>query len=80
MTAARSARPDVRNPVLGLASTGALLQLPPECRQALAAVLLEIRHEAHGKAEVSWRQRKGPMAAYWRAVAVYAGHIARAIR
>jgi hypothetical protein len=76
----RSARPEVRNPVLGLASAQALQQLTPECRQALAGVLLEVRREAHAKAELSWRQRKAPMAAYWRAVAVYAGHIARATR
>ncbi len=80
MTTDRSARPEVRNPVLALPSAEALQQLPLEARQALAAVLLDIRRVAHGKAEASWRQRKAPMAAYWRAVAVYAGHIARATR
>lgn len=71
---------DERNPVLALPAVAAAVELPPESRAALAAILLDIRRDAHGRAERSWRQRKGPMAAYWRAVAVYAGHIARAIR
>lgn len=70
----------VRNPVLGLASMAAILELEPECRAALAGVLLELRAEAQAKADESWRRHKAPMAAYWKAVAVYAGHIARATR
>jgi hypothetical protein len=31
------------------------------------------------RAETSWRQRKAPMAAYWKACAVYCGHIRRVI-
>lgn len=76
----RSSRPIVRNPVLGLASMAAVHDLDPECRRALAGVLLEIRAEARVKADTSWRTGKGPMAAYWKAVSVYAGHIARATR
>lgn len=43
-------------------------------------MLEELATQAHAKAETSWRQRKGPMAAYWRAVGVYARHTARATR
>lgn len=77
---ARARQPEVRNPLLALPAMEALLGLPEEQRRALAAVLVELGTQAHAKAELSWRQRKGPMAAYWRAVGVYAGHTARAIR
>lgn len=76
----RSGRPDVRNPVLGLPSAQRLVELSPRERAALAAVLMDIRAEARVKADESWRRSKGPMAAYWKAVATYAGHIARATR
>lgn len=76
----RSNRADVRNPVLGLASVGRLQALPPDVRRDLAAVLMDLRREAQGLADKSWKTHKAPMAAYWKAVAVYAGHTARAIR
>jgi hypothetical protein len=76
----RSAAPEVRNPVLALASAQRLQELPPEAREALAAVLAELAADAHGRADKAWRQRKGPMACYWRAVGVYARHISRAAR
>jgi hypothetical protein len=62
MSAARSNRREVRNPILGL------------------PVLLAIAADARGRADESWRKHKGPMAAYWKAASVYAGHIAKAIR
>lgn len=77
---ARSAQPEVRNPLLALEATQQLLALPAAERLALAALLAELSTEAHAKAELSWRQRKGPMAAYWRAVGVYARHTSRALR
>lgn len=77
---ARSSTPDVRNPVLGLPGIDELRALPAECREPLRQVLMGIRADAQAKAQVSWRKNKGPMAAYWKAVGVYAGHIARAIR
>lgn len=76
----RSSSPDVRNPVLGLPGIDELRALPAECREPLRQVLMGIRADAQVKAQVSWRKNKGPMAAYWKAVGVYAGHIARAIR
>ena len=54
--------------------------LPPSARQALRAALLDLRRDAQQRAELQWRRHKAPMACYWRAVGVYAGHIARALR
>lgn len=75
----RSAKHDVRNPVLGLPAARAILDLPPEQRRPLGLLLRQLAAEADGKAEEAWRTRKGIMAAYWRAVATYAKHLARAI-
>ena len=75
----RSNRPEVRNPVLGLPSAGRLTGLPQEARAALAEVLGDLAKDASERAEKSWRQRKGPMAIYWRGVSVYAGHLKRAL-
>lgn len=81
MTNPRSSRPDVRNPITSLPDAVAALQsLPNDSRQALRVALLAIRRDAAQRAEVSWRKHKAPMAAYWKAVAVYAGHIARLVR
>ena len=76
----RSTQPQVRNPLLGLPAMAELLALPEEQRAPLARLLRDVATQAHERAETSWRQRKAPMAAYWRAVGVYAGHTARAIR
>lgn len=67
------------NPVLDLPSAADLAKLPPDARHALAAVLRDLGRDAEDRAEKSWRTRKGPMAAYWRSVGVYARHIARAV-
>ncbi len=76
----RAARAEVRNPVLGMKAFQRFAMLDPAALDALAELLLEIHVEAAARAEQSWRARKGPMAVYWRAVSVYAGHIRRAIR
>ncbi len=76
----RSNRREVRNPILALSSVARLMALPRDSREALWQVLLELRSDAHGRAEQCWRAHKAPMAAYWRAVGVYAGHIARVLR
>lgn len=76
----RSAAREVRNPVLALPGARALAALPAEQRAALRALLLDLRADANARAAKSWRTCKAPMAAYWKAVAVYAGHIARALR
>lgn len=39
----------------------------------------ELRDQANENAETAHRRRKGPMYAYWRAVATYARHTAHAL-
>lgn len=69
-----------RNPILGLAAYADLQALDDDSRRALARALMDLRAQARVLAEKSWRQSKGPMAAYWKATATYAGHLARALR
>jgi hypothetical protein len=76
---ARATRADVRNPVLALPAMAALRDLPPESRAAMRAALLDLRADARARAEKCWRTHKAPMAAYWKAVSVYSGHIAKVI-
>lgn len=76
----RSSLPEVRNPVLGVPGVrAALSRLSPQARAELRNVLLSIAVDARDRAEKSWRTHKAPMALYWKAVAVYSGHLARAI-
>ncbi len=77
---ARHARPEVRNPVLALPAAARLKSLSPATRGELRALLLDLRHDARIRAEDCWRRHKAPMAAYWKVVSVYAGHIARVLR
>ena len=67
------------NPLLRLPAGQALLALPDTDRQRIEAVMRDLRHQANDEAEKAWKRRKGPMAAYWRAVATYARHIAHAL-
>lgn len=67
------------NPLLRLTAAQQLLKLPVEQRSVLASLLRELRADADRQAEHAWRKRKGPMAAYWRAVATYARHTAHAL-
>lgn len=76
----RSNRADVRNPLVTLTSFQALTLLGPAEQAALRALLLDLRADARPRAAECWRRRKPPMAAYWAAVDVYAGHAARALR
>lgn len=73
----RSSSPNVRNPLIALPSAGLISSLPLETRTVLASLLGEISKDAAIKAESSWRKSKGPMAAYWKAVSVYAKHAKR---
>lgn len=75
----RSSKAEVRNPILTLPSVARLRALSPEARLVLQDILLDIQTDARLRAERSWRSRKPPVAAYWAACGVYAGHIARAI-
>ncbi len=76
----RSNKAEVRNPVLSLPSARRIQQLSPECRAELAALFRELSADARERAQRSWRQNKGPMAAYWKAVGAYSTHLYRAIR
>lgn len=76
---ARASRADVRNPVLGLPTAAKLRALDGPAADALRSILQELREDARERAEACWRKHKAPMAAYWKAVSVYAGHLARAI-
>lgn len=64
------------NPLLKLPAGKALISMEPEQRKAVAAICRDLRHQANEEAEKAWTRRKGPMAAYWRAVATYARHLA----
>lgn len=77
---ARATRADVRNPLLALPAAVRLQALPPEARAALRAVLVELRDDCRTRAESAWRTHKAPMAAYWKAVGVYANHTARLLK
>lgn len=76
----RSSRADVRNPVLALPAVERFKSIDRTALLALAALLLELRGDAAERADKSWRTHKAPMALYWKCVAVYAGHIARALK
>lgn len=76
----RSSCIDVRNPILSLPAVEALKSLPVESQAALKAVLKDLSADARERAEKCWRTHKAPMAAYWKAVAVYANHTQRILR
>jgi hypothetical protein len=67
------------NPLLTLPAGRELLALPVEDRRRIARVMRDLRHQANDQAEQAWSRRKGPMAAYWRAVSTYARHMAHAL-
>lgn len=76
----RSNRAEVRNPILAVPGVrDRLVKLPPVAREALRLMLIDIAADARARADKCWRTHKAPMALYWKVVAVYAGHIARAI-
>lgn len=76
----RSNKAEVRNPVLSLPAFKELAKLPEDQRQAMRALYRDMAADARTKADKCWRTHKAPMAAYWKAVSVYAGHIGRALR
>lgn len=75
----RSARPFVRNPLLGMPAIARLKALPARERELIGGLLRDLASDATERADRCWRRHKAPMAAYWKAVAVYARHTARAI-
>lgn len=80
MTAARSNSAEVRNPVAADPEVAAILAaLTPEARQALRSCLMALSKRWRAQAEEAWRKHKPPMAAYWKANAVNARHLALAL-
>lgn len=74
---ARSTRREVRNPLLALPAAQRLTATDAPWRAELRALLLELRDDCRARADKAWRTHKAPMALYWKAVGVYAGHLAR---
>lgn len=73
----RSASTAVRNPLTRLKSAARIQSLPLEAKVALRALMIELSGDALELANQSWRRKKAPMAAYWKAVSVYAKHASR---
>ena len=76
----RSSKAEVRNPILSLPSAARLGELDKHSREIVVSILRDIQADSRDRADKCWRTHKAPMAAYWKAVSVYAGHISRAIR
>lgn len=75
MTVRRSSQRVVRNPLLGLPAAEALIALSAEQRAPLRSLMGDLYAQARAKEAESYRKRKGPMTAYWMAVATYAKHV-----
>jgi hypothetical protein len=56
------------------------MALSPTVRTVLADLLSDLKKDAAARAQKCWRTHKAPMAVYWKAVSVYAGHLARVLR
>lgn len=76
----RRAQRGVHNPVLALSAVRRVHALPEPARALLAALLEELADDAGQRAQDCWRRHKAPMAAYWKACAVYARHLSRVVR
>src|SRR3546814_15172016 len=61
-SSARSARAEVRNPILALPAAARLAELSEKERETLIAILLDIKTDAPDRANVSWKKHKAPMA------------------
>ncbi|CAA9582528.1 hypothetical protein AVDCRST_MAG81-3154 [uncultured Synechococcales cyanobacterium] len=70
----------VHNPLLKLPVSQKLKDLPSEAKECLRNLLVELSSDARARAEHAWCNGKAPMAAYWKAVSVYAKHTARICR
>lgn len=76
----RSTLPATRNPLLQLPAAQRFSDLPTEARGMLRALLMDLSADARARAQYCWSRHKAPMAVYWKAVSVYARHIARFLR
>jgi hypothetical protein len=65
---------------MALPAAEALSNLPDESKSAVRELLKQISADARIRAEKCWKTHKAPMAAYWKAVAVYANHSSRLLK
>ncbi|CAN7764663.1 hypothetical protein LJR039_007249 [Pseudorhodoferax sp. LjRoot39] len=80
-TSARSSRAEVRNPLLALPEIReAFASLPADSQTALRIALKAMSVNFRARGNEAWQKHKPPMAAYWKGNAVYARHLALAIR
>lgn len=75
----RSARREVRNPVLRLPASREIMDRPVEERRPLGTLLRQLSKQCQAEAERSWHSNKAIMAAYWKACAVYSKHLAHVV-
>jgi hypothetical protein len=75
----RSARREVRNPVLALPSAPFVQALPVEIRAPLGDCLRQLAREANAEDRAAWQGAGWRDSGYWSTAAVYAQHLARAI-
>lgn len=78
--AARSNKPEVRNPLLAYPSAAKAASMPPEAREWLIQFLEDLRRDARERAAKAWRSHKAPMALYAKVIQVYSGHLIRVLR
>lgn len=78
MSAQRDRR-TVANPILALDGVAELCALPPETRAIMIRALQAMRKDALARGQKCWDTHKAPMAVYWKAVGVNAGHFARVL-
>lgn len=76
----RSNQATIRNPLLSLPAAEDLQSLSPEAKAALRKLLKQIQMDARVRAQKCWETHKAPMAAYWKAVSVYANHTSRLLK
>lgn len=75
----RSSQPEVRNPLLALPAAQQLQDMMatnPALKSTWKQLCRELKAQAKGQETRCYRQRKGPLTAYWMAVGTYAGHLA----
>jgi hypothetical protein len=63
-----------------ISSVARLCELASTIREALRALLMDLRAHAAVRAAKAWVTHKEPLAAYWKALSVLAGRTARSLR
>lgn len=77
----RSNSAAVRNPIAGDPEVAAIIErLSPEARAGMIDVLTALQKRWRQQAQKAWLKHKAPMAAYHKANAVNARHLALALR